>query len=84
MVACAFGLVMAVNLLVEQPAVALTWGMVTPPSATDELAGLRRFLKAFETNTTIRRRGVDVTREEIDILKREIAHLESILARVRN
>jgi hypothetical protein len=47
---------------------------------TDELAGLRAFLKRLE-NTELRlvRNGVDVSNDEIEVLKREIAHLEAVL-----
>lgn len=53
-------------------------------SAKDELAGLRKFLAALEDpRTEYRRNGVDIKPREIEILKREIAHLESIVARPR-
>jgi hypothetical protein len=48
----------------------------------DELDGLRRFLDRLESKELAIRRGpLDVSQKEIDILKREIAHLERILAR---
>jgi len=52
------------------------------PRPTDELAGLRLFLGKLESKElTLGRKGVDVTQDEIVVLKREIAHLEQILAR---
>jgi phage terminase Nu1 subunit (DNA packaging protein) len=49
---------------------------------TDELDGLREFLNRLESKELAIRRGPpDVTQKQIDILKREIAHLEGILAR---
>jgi polyhydroxyalkanoate synthesis regulator phasin len=49
---------------------------------TDELDGLREFLNRLESKELAIRRGpLDVTQKQIDILKREIAHLEGILAR---
>lgn len=51
-------------------------------SVKDELAGLRTFLAALEDpKTEYRRNGVDIKPREIEILRREIAHLESVLAR---
>ena len=48
----------------------------------DELDGLRRLLDRLESKELAIRRGpLDVSQKEIDILKREIAHLERILAR---
>jgi hypothetical protein len=55
------------------------------PNQVNELVNLRRFLKRLEANEmTLRRGGVDVTQHEISVLKREIDHLEQILARVKN
>lgn len=52
------------------------------PHPADELKGLRQFLEGLESGKTIiRRGGKDVSRDEIAILKREIAHLERIIAR---
>ena len=52
---------------------------------TDELDGLREFLNRLESKELAIRRGpLDVTQKQIDILKREIAHLEGILARSRS
>jgi hypothetical protein len=47
-----------------------------------ELAWLRQFLSRLESKElTLSRGRVDVTQDEISVLKREIAHLERILAR---
>ena len=47
----------------------------------DELDGLRQFLNRLETRELAIRRGpLDVSQKQIDILKREIAHLESIIS----
>ena len=52
---------------------------------TDELDGLREFLNRLESKEFAIRRGpLDVTQKQIDILKREIAHLEGILARSKS
>jgi polyhydroxyalkanoate synthesis regulator phasin len=52
---------------------------------TDELDGLREFLNRLESKEFAIRRGpLDVTQKQIDILKREIAHLERILARSKS
>jgi hypothetical protein len=52
---------------------------------TDELDGLREFLNRLESKELAIRRGpLDVTQKQIDILKREIAHLEGILARSKS
>jgi hypothetical protein len=54
------------------------------PSATDELAGLRQFLKRLESGELRLSRGqLDVTQDEIAVLKREIAFLEKVIARNR-
>jgi hypothetical protein len=46
----------------------------------EELAGLRRFLAAVESKSmTIHENGEDVTQREVEKLKPEIEHLESIL-----
>jgi hypothetical protein len=51
----------------------------------DELDGLRQFLNRLETRELAIRRGpLDVSQKQIDILKREIAHLERILARYKS
>ena len=51
----------------------------------DELDGLRRFLDRLESKELAIRRGpLDVTQKQIDILKREIAHLERILVRSKS
>jgi hypothetical protein len=55
------------------------------PHPVDELKGLRQFLEGLESGKTIiRSGGKDVTRYEITILKREIAHLERIIARSKS
>ena len=47
--------------------------------------GLREFLNRLESKELAIRRGpLDVTQKQIDILKREIAHLEGILARSKS
>jgi hypothetical protein len=52
---------------------------------TDELDGLREFLNRLESKELAIGRGpLDVTQKQIDILKREIAHLEGILARSKS
>jgi hypothetical protein len=51
-------------------------------SVDDELAGLRGFLAALESPATeYKRNGIDIKPREIEILKREIAHLEAVLGR---
>lgn len=57
-------------------------GFMDEARPTDELAGLRQFLNKLESgDMSLRRKGVDVTQAEIAILKREIVHLEKIVAR---
>ena len=52
---------------------------------TDELDGLREFLNRLESKELAIRRGpLDVIQKQIDILKREITHLEGILARSKS
>jgi hypothetical protein len=59
-------------------------GGMTKPHQKDELAMLRDLQKRLETGTlTMRRNREDVTQQEIGILKREIAHFETILARLK-
>jgi hypothetical protein len=49
---------------------------------SEELHGLCDFLRRLETKELVlSRRGVDVSQEEIAVLKREIDHLERIVAR---
>ena len=53
------------------------------PHPADELGGLRQFLERLESGhmtLRLRHNHIDVTTHEIGILKREIAHLEQILA----
>jgi hypothetical protein len=53
--------------------------------AADELSGLRHFLKRLESgDMKLTVNGVDSTQHEIDILKREIAHLERVIARFKS
>jgi hypothetical protein len=48
----------------------------------DELAGLRRLLRALDNrDMTIRDRGKDVTKQEAEKLRQDIAYLETALAR---
>jgi hypothetical protein len=57
-------------------------GLMDHPHPDDELAGLRKFLKALETgDLTISRKGVDISQDEIVVIKRDIAFLEKIIAR---
>jgi hypothetical protein len=50
----------------------------------DEMAELRRFLARLESGSMkLTENGKDRTQKEIVILKREIKHLEDILARLR-
>jgi hypothetical protein len=52
------------------------------PHSGDELDGLRRFLERMQSGElTLHVKGRDVTKDEIAVLKREIAHLERIVAR---
>jgi hypothetical protein len=51
---------------------------------TEEPRGLRRLLKALENGKmTMRMDGQDVTEREIELMRREIAHDETLLARSR-
>ena len=48
----------------------------------DELAWLRGFLNRLESKELrLTRSGVDVSQDEIEVLKREIAHLERVMGR---
>jgi hypothetical protein len=50
----------------------------------DELVTLRSLLERLETgDLTIRKSGKDVSQQEADILKKEIAALEKTLARLK-
>jgi hypothetical protein len=50
---------------------------------SDELAGLRTFLTALEDPATVYTRDrIDIKPREIEVLKREIAHLEAVLKRI--
>ena len=48
-------------------------------SPTEELARLRQLVKSIESGTKIIRAGVDVTKPELAILKREIVYLEKVV-----
>jgi hypothetical protein len=49
------------------------------PSTSEELKGLRRFLASLESqDTTIKRSGVDVTLQEIDILYQVFMSMTSL------
>jgi len=50
----------------------------------DELKGLRDLLERFKCTLIMKdpKTGQDVSKREIAILKREIAHVEAILARL--
>ena len=51
----------------------------------DELKWLRQFLERLESGKlSLRRNRVDVTKSEAAVVKREIAHLEKVLARLKN
>lgn len=51
-------------------------------SIDDELGGLKTLLKALESKEMkLIRNGTDVTKTEAQILRRDIAHLEKVLAR---
>jgi hypothetical protein len=54
------------------------------PTLNDELLTLRSLLERLETgDLTIRKSGKDVSQQEADILKKEIAALEKTLARLK-
>ena len=54
------------------------------PDRADELATFRDLLDRLETGElTLRRGNQDVSKHEISVLKREIAHLEKVLERVK-
>ena len=48
-------------------------------SPTEELARLRQLVKSLESGTKIIRAGVDVTKQELAILRREIVYLEKVV-----
>ncbi len=51
----------------------------------EELVGLHRFLERLESaDTNVYRKNIDVTESEINILKREIAHLDRLLASIKS
>jgi hypothetical protein len=50
----------------------------------EELVGLHRFLERLESaDTNVYRNNIDVTETEINILKREIAYLDRLLASIK-
>jgi hypothetical protein len=68
----------------ERPA-SLYYGVMEQPRPAQELASLRDFLRRLESSElSLRRKGIDVTHEEVAVLKREIDHLEGILARAKS
>jgi hypothetical protein len=51
----------------------------------DELKGLRQFLEKLESGELrLHRNHIDITKTEAAVVKREIAHLEKVLARLKN
>jgi hypothetical protein len=51
----------------------------------EELVGLHRFLERLESaDTNVYRNNIDVTESEINILKREIAYLDRLLASIKS
>ena len=54
------------------------WAMVKTPLNVD-LARLRHFLKSLEADAQITVGDVDLSAQEIEILKREIADIEGVL-----
>jgi polyhydroxyalkanoate synthesis regulator phasin len=60
-------------------------GLMDQSQPAQELTSLRDFLKRLESGElSLRRKGLDVTQEEVAVLKREIDHLEATLARARS
>jgi hypothetical protein len=56
--------------------------IIHEPHPGDELDGLRRFLERMQSGElSLHVKGRDATKDEIAVLKREIAHLERIVAR---
>ena len=55
--------------------------IIHEPHPGDELDGLRRSLEDAIGELTLHVKGLDATKDEIAVLKREIAHLERIVAR---
>ncbi len=50
----------------------------------DELTNIRKFLERLELGyMTVRKDGVDITKREIGVLRREIAVLEDVLERLK-
>jgi hypothetical protein len=61
----------------------ISWVFMDYPRSADELAGLKAFLTRLESGQlrVIRVSSLDVTQDEIAVLKREIELLERILKR---
>jgi hypothetical protein len=60
-------------------------GLWTTPTQPMNWTAFASFLNRLESKELAIRRGpLDVTQKQIDILKREIAHLEGILARSKS
>jgi hypothetical protein len=58
--------------------------MADPHTPAEELGILRQMLDGLESGSlTMSRNGVDVSKREAGILKREIAHLEDVIARLK-
>jgi hypothetical protein len=58
--------------------------IIHEPHPGDELDGLRRFLDRMQSGElTLLVKGRDATKDEMAVLKREIARLERIIARGR-
>lgn len=54
------------------------------PHSADELTNIRKFLERLELGyMTVRKDGVDITKREIGVLRREIAVLEDVLERLK-
>lgn len=58
---------------------------MTMPHPIDELAALREFLDRLESGQTrMVKSGVDVTKTEAAVVRREIAHLEKVIERLKS
>jgi hypothetical protein len=82
---CRFGSgrVLVCGDLAGSPLIAYHAVMEKERPAPPELEGLRWFLGRLESGELqLSQFGADVTQDEISVLKREIAHLETALARV--
>jgi len=66
------------------PQTGVIFGPMDSPHSADELTFLRKFLERLETGYTIlRHNGVNVTKREIGILRRELEYLEGVLSRLK-